>query len=67
MVLSVPLPPLLPVVGGVVVGVVGGVVMGVVGGVVVGLVGGVVGLVGGVLCLVFVGDELAEWPPELAG
>jgi hypothetical protein len=46
------LSPLLPVVGGVLVGLVGGVL---------------VGLVGGVECLVLVGVEVAEWPPDLAG
>jgi hypothetical protein len=65
---EVELPELVPLVGGLVAGVVGVVVMGVVGVVVVGVVGGVVtGVVGGVECLDFVGDEVAGWPPDVAG
>lgn len=65
---GVELPELVPLAGGVDVGVVGGGVMGVVGGVVTGLVGGVEGCVdGGVECLDFVGDEVAEWPPDVVG
>ena len=65
---EVELPELVPLVGEVDVGVVGVVVMGVVGVVVMGVVGVVVtGVVGGVECLDFVGDEVAGWPPDVAG